>query len=250
MKANSNAALYGKGVFTTVAVFDGEPFLWEKHWRRLCDSAKYLEIDLNGYSSDAVLQRLTESLSKSDIRNGRARITFSDESSSRVWTTVGESNITVSIIAAPFGPQITDLKLSVSPHLVNSTSPLAGIKSCNYLEPLMSHDEAKRRGFDEAIRLNERGEVTSACMANIFWLKDSKLFTPSLKTGCLPGTTREYVLENLDCEKVDIGIEALREADDIFLTSAGIGIVQVVEFERKAMRQSPHPISALFPRVA
>jgi branched-subunit amino acid aminotransferase/4-amino-4-deoxychorismate lyase len=121
------------------------------------------------------------------------------------------------------------------------------VKSCNYLEKILAKGEAKRRGFDEAIQLNERSEIVSACMANVIWQKHGRLFTPSLKTGCLGGTTREFVLENSDCDEVEVGLEELRSADEIFLTSAGIGIVQVAEFEGRKLLRDKHPISRLLP---
>lgn len=112
----------------------------------------------------------------------------------------------------------------------------------------MAFEEARARGFDEAVRLNERGEVTSACMANVFWLKDGKLYTPSLQTGCLPGTTREHILENMECVEIGARIAELHSADDIFLTSAGIGVVQVAEFDGRAMRRDPHGILDIVPK--
>ena len=121
------------------------------------------------------------------------------------------------------------LRLTVSPFLVNSTSPLAGIKSCNYLENILALEEAKKRGFDEAVRLNERGEIVAACLANIFWRKNEQLFTPSLATGCLAGTTREFVLENETGFETKAGLEVLKNADEIFLTSAGLGICKISE---------------------
>ena len=140
-----------------------------------------------------------------------------------------------------------NFKLTVSPHLINSTSPLAGVKSNNYLEKIIAKDEAKQRGFDEAIQLNERGEIASASTANIFWLKGGRLFTPSVETGCLAGTTRELVLENIDCEEVEVGIDELEAADEMFLTSAGIGIVHVANFNEQKLRQNDHSITKLLP---
>ncbi len=110
-----------------------------------------------------------------------------------------------------------------------------------------SLDEAKARGFHEAIRLNECGFVTSACMANVFWVKGGELFTPGLAMGCLAGTTRDFVFENIDCREVEVGIEALKDADAIFLTSAGIGVVQVAEFEGRRLEKVDHPILHLLP---
>ena len=109
----------------------------------------------------------------------------------------------------------------------------------------MTLDEAKSRGFDEALRLNECGQITSAAMANIFWLTPDVLYTPSLKTGCLSGTTREFVLENLACREVEVSLDEINKADAIFLTSAGIGIKSVAEYNGRNMPHTPHPITEL-----
>jgi branched-subunit amino acid aminotransferase/4-amino-4-deoxychorismate lyase len=82
-------------------------------------------------------------------------------------------------------------------------------------------------------------------MANVFWLKDTTLYTPSLKTGCLPGTTREYIIENLKCSEVEATMNELNSVDAIFLTSAGIGVVQISEFEGRVMEKNPHEILEL-----
>jgi 4-amino-4-deoxychorismate lyase len=102
------------------------------------------------------------------------------------------------------------------------------VKSCNYLENILSLEDAKDRGFDEAIRLNEKGEIVSACLANLFWKKDVAIFTPSLETGCLKGTTRGFILENFTVEERKAELIELEKADEIFLTSAGIGVIKAV----------------------
>jgi branched-subunit amino acid aminotransferase/4-amino-4-deoxychorismate lyase len=140
-------------------------------------------------------------------------------------------------------------RITLSPYRINTASPLVGIKSCNYLEKILARNEAAERGFDECIQLNERGEVASASMANVFWAKDGILFTPSLKTGCLAGTTREFVIESLECREIEVGIEALRSADEVFLTSAGIGVAHVSKFEGRAFERRKHPIRELLPFV-
>ena len=244
----TNVLLYGKGIFTTIAVYSGIPFLWEKHWHRLTVNAAKLGIDLLEFPEESVSNSLANALKKDSLEKGRARITFLDESPTEIWSASGEKKTGLSIITA--GPRTVpdNFELTVSPHRINTTSPLVGIKSCNYLEHLMAFEEAKNRDFDQAIRLNERGEIASACMANVFWLKDETLYTPSLKTGCLPGTTREFVLENLESEEVEVGIHALTEADSIFLTSAGIGVVQVDVLDESSFSKHPHPILSLLPK--
>ena len=243
----SNFALYGKGVFTTVAIRGGEPMLWEKHFARILRDMSVIGLDPAGIGEKELLARLAGELEAGGIVDGRVRITISDETASPIWSGESAEQISVQIIAAGTRPFPEDLSITVSPYPVNSRSPLAGVKSCNYLENLLAIGEAKKRGFHEAIRLNERGEITSACMANIFWLAGDMICTPSLKTGCLAGTTREYVLENIDCSEVEAGIEELETAASIFLTSAGLGIVEVSGFGSRKMERPGHAILSLWP---
>jgi len=244
----SARALYGRAVFTTVSVVAGSPFLWDKHWHRLSANASALGIDVSSDNEQSVRETLLDSIAESDISDGRARITFSDESPSRIWSNYeGEKKTSLSIIVAERRPIPENFRLTVSPHRINTTSPLADIKSCNYLDHLLAYEQATNRGFHEAIRLNERDEVASACMANVFWETDGDLYTPSLKTGCLPGTTREYILENIGCPEVEVGIEELHDADRIFLTSAGIGVVCVAEAGGRQLDTSDHPLLSLLP---
>lgn len=246
LNAIGSSAFYGKGMFTTAAIVEGQVFLWEKHWRRLEENAVRLGIGLDGIKKETVEAGLDALIRQNRRGNGRARITLFDESAAGPWrsTTTGTS---VLIVTSELRPRPRVVRLTVSPYLCNSTSPLAGVKSCNYLEQLLAAEEAKKRDFDEAIRVNERAEVVSACMANVFWVTGRKLFTPSLKTGCLSGTTREHVLENIPCEEAESGLDVLRNADAIFLTSAGIGVAGVTEFDETELRALEHPIADLLP---
>ncbi len=227
LNALSSAALYGRGIFTSLAIYDKKPFLWEKHWRRLVDNAAKIGIDLSDFSEDFVSNLLTEIINQNKIKNARARITFFDESPSKIWTFDAKDKTSLLIQTADLKQPEENLTLTVSPFLINSTSPLAGVKSCNYLENILALEEARKRDFGEAIRLNERGEIVSVCMANIFWQKNGKLFTPSKKTGCLAGTTRELILEKRQVFEVEENLETLQNAEAIFLTSSGIGIAQI-----------------------
>lgn len=242
MRPNSNIFLYGKGIFSTIAFSSGKAFLWEKHWRRLTDNAAKVGIDLSEHTEQSTRDALDDEIATSGIADGRARVTFSDESPSEIWPGESEPKTKLSIIVAEQRVVPQPFKLTISPFPVNSRSPLAGVKSCNYLENILALGEAKKRGFHEAVRLNERSHITSASMANIFWLKGDKLFTPALSTGCLAGTTREFVLGNVDCEEVEVAINELDSAAAIFLTSAGIGIVEASRFDGRDLLESTHEI--------
>jgi branched-subunit amino acid aminotransferase/4-amino-4-deoxychorismate lyase len=113
---------------------------------------------------------------------------------------------------------------------------LMGVKSLNYLDRILSWEEAQSRDFDEAVCLNERGEIVSATLANIFWTRDGKLHTPALSTGALAGVTRECVIEIAGRLFVPV-VEGVYEmgdlvdADEIFLTSSGLGVAPVTTFD-------------------
>ncbi len=230
--AVSSAAFYGRGIFTTVAIKDKKAFLWEKHWRRLNDNAGKIGIDLSSVSEDFLIDSIDELIEKNEVENGRARITFFDEGANRIWQFAAERKTSVLITTADQREVPENFRLTISPFRLNSASPLAGVKSCNYLENILALEEARRRRFDEAVRVNERGEIVSACMANIFWRANGKLFTPPFETGCLKGTTREFVVENENGIEIKANLETMKTADEIFLTSAGLGICKVSEFDQ------------------
>jgi branched-chain amino acid aminotransferase len=227
----SSAALYGKGVFTTVAVHDGKPFLWEKHWARLQSDAARVGTHIWEYPAETVAADLAGLIERNSVENGRARVTFFDERGGGAWPgdTTRETSLLIVTGDARAAPD--SFKVTVSPYVLNSRSPLAGVKSCSYLENLLSLDEAKGRGFDEAVRLNERGLIASACMANIFWRAGGKLYTPGLASGCLAGTTRDFVIGKLGAVEIDAGLEVLERADAIIFTSAGLGMIEAADFD-------------------
>lgn len=251
ISAVASAALYGRGVFTTVAVRGAQPFLWKKHWRRLSDNAAKLEIGLAEFSDESARNALAEVIEVNNLTDARARLTFFDESASRIWNFGGAKKTSLLITTADAEPVSPRLRLTVSPFRLNSASPLAGVKSCNYMEKILAANEAKKRGFDEAVQLNERGAIASACLANIFWLAGGKLFTPPLAAGCLAGTTREFLLEEaektgrVECVEMESDLSCLRNADAIFLTSAGFGITQIAEFDGRIYRNEHRDVASI-----
>jgi branched-subunit amino acid aminotransferase/4-amino-4-deoxychorismate lyase len=141
------------------------------------------------------------------------------------------------------------LSLAVSPFRVNTFSPLSGIKSLNYLDHVLSWEEAQGRDFDEAVVLNERGEIVSATTANLFWAKDGTLHTPALTTGALAGITRDRVIEIATKHFIPLleGIYEmgdLTDADEIFLTSSSLGVAPVTTFDFRRYAIEPDRLTA------
>ena len=243
----NNFELYGKGVFTTLAVRSGKPLLWDKHWRRLVSNAHRLDLDTTELNEADVLGRLAGALEAAGIVDGRARITLGDTSPSDLWPSGDVAQRLVpEVIAGPMRTVPKEFGLGLSPFPVNSRSPLAGVKSCNYLEQVLSIGEARAGGFDEAVRVNERGHVTGGCMSNLFWVTGGKVFTPSLSTGCLAGTTREHVMESVECEEAEAVPAEIATADAIYMTSAGLGVVRVAAFNGRVLDLEPTPLDAVF----
>lgn len=235
------SGLYGKGVFTTLAVLGRKPFLFDKHFARLIDHATRLGIELEDFAEPQLAASVGELLAANGVTKGRCRITVFDSSSSGIWRTLTDLKSSVLIQSADSREKPEHLSVNISPFVVSSSGPLNNIKSCNYLEQTVSYDAAFKAGLDEAIRLNEKGEIVSACISNIFWIKEKKIFTPAVETGCLEGTTRAYLMERCEVRTARAALDEIRSADSLFLTSAGLGIASVdqVSMPEEVMNFSP-----------
>lgn len=239
LPAVTGAALYGRGVFTVVAVERGRPFQWEAHWERLVEHARRARVECE-FDAAQARESLEGLIEANGVRRGRARVQLLARVGRGQWKVRGAEGPASDLLmltadARPHGAE-EPLALTVSPHRASSVSPLAGVKTINYLEQVMAWEEARGREFDEAVRLNERGEVVSAAMANLFWVTRGTIHTPTLQTGAVAGTTRAAVLRLAAEAGVPVveGAYALRDltdAEEIFLTSASHGVSLVTAFD-------------------
>jgi aminodeoxychorismate lyase len=235
----SSAMLHGRGVFTTLAIYGAKPFLWAKHWHRLSAHAEKLDVDLTGCTQKSVGEALQKLIGVNQVKQGRARVIFLARGGRESWqakTPNGKKTDLLIMTGDVHKVPNTGLSLAVSPYRINTSSPLAGIKSLNYLERILSREEARKRDFDEAVVLNERGEIVSATTANIFWAKNGTVHTPNLSTGVIAGVTRECVIDIAAKHFIPLvegvyEITDLTDADEIFLTSSAIGVAPVTTFD-------------------
>jgi branched-subunit amino acid aminotransferase/4-amino-4-deoxychorismate lyase len=235
----SSAMLYGRGVFTTVAIHKQKQFLWSRHWERLSSHAGKLTIDLNGLTEKNVGEALQKLIAVNRLTSGRGRVILLARSGPEVWKAKITGARKTDILIMTGDPQrvsANGLSLAVSPYRLNTFSPLNGIKSLNYLDHRLSWEEARSRDFDEAVMLNERGEIASASKANIFWVKSGTVHTPMLSTGALAGVTRNCVIELAAKHYIPLvegvyEMTDLTDAEEIFLTSASLGLAPVTTFD-------------------
>jgi branched-subunit amino acid aminotransferase/4-amino-4-deoxychorismate lyase len=231
----SAGVLYGWGVFTTLAVREGVARAFGPHWERLSAHAARAHVRL-AWERDEVEAGLAALVAASGVVEGRARVTIV-RSAAGVWSAPSERESDVVVLVAERPPRSDEpVAVTLSPFRVNTGSPLAGIKATAYVEHLVALDEARSRGFAEAVMLNERGEIVEATAANVFWARDGELFTPSLATGCLAGVTRRFVLEAATRRRVRVteggfARTAIADADEVFLTNSGWGLLPVSEFD-------------------
>lgn len=212
-----NGIYFGRGVFETILVKE-RAILLREHIDRLNSSIRKLNIG-EEINYDNVLSFII----KNKIKNKALKIV------------VTEKNIIYSTREIPYNTQsyLDGFKVKFSGSIRNSTSKLTYIKSLNYLENLLEHENAKKEGFNEAIFLNEKGKVSEGCTTNVFVIVNGSILTPNIKCGLLPGILRDWIIKNFKVKEVEIDKELILSAEEIFLTNSLVGIIKVSELEGK-----------------
>ena len=245
---SSAGVVYGWGVFTTLGIASRQPLAFELHWERLVAHAARAHVDLR-FGPDAIGEGLERLVEHADIDSGRARITVV-RSSAGIWRTDdGGLSDALVFVTGRSARKDRPFTLGVSPFRINTGSPLCGVKTTAYVDHIMAIEEARSRGYDEALLLNERGELVEATAANLFWARDGELITPSLATGCIAGVVRRLVLEAAARVRVRVTegsypMNALGDADEVFLTSSGLGVAPVSEFQTHRYNVSADTVTA------
>ena len=223
----------GWGLFTTVRIVRGEAFAYERHWRRLEKDAALIRLPLI-YSGARVRVQLQELIRTNRVKEGCARIYL-------VWNMVGswksdekmaEVDLVITTADLPHYPEM--VRLALREHGRHAASPLAGVKTISWLDSVWAAEEAKREGYDEVVLLNERGEVTECTAANIFAVRNDKVITPPLNSGCLEGVTRGVLMEIAAEAGTTVVEQAMRPedlyaADEVFITSTNRNVIGVKE---------------------
>ena len=225
--------LNGWGLFTTMRIFQGEPFGYERHWRRLEKDAARIRLPFS-FDPAEVRRHLGELLAANQVLEGRARIYM-------IYNRVGfwqseEPLPQVDLILCTAGlPAHSDVaRLGVAEHGRHAASPLAGVKTTAWLTNVWHLAEAQKAGWTEVILLNERGEVAECTSANIFCVKNGKILTPPLSSGCLEGVTRSVLIEiapraGVTVVEQTLFPEDLYSAEEVFITSTNRTLLGISE---------------------
>ncbi len=231
--------LSGWGVFSTLRVADGVLFEWPRHWARIKRDAAALHVTIPE-DSEAVRRKLLELVETNGARNSTLRLVIV-RNGGGMWA--GNSNgresdlIALTADSKEWG---VGVKLAYQEHARHAACQFAGAKILSWAMNLTWLETAQRRGFDEVILLNERGEVAECTSANLFIATGSQVWTPPLGSGCLPGITRELLLGAVRAPGIQIGEKTLlpaelEAADEVFITSTTRDLLPVLEVEGKKM---------------
>ncbi len=243
--------LYGDAIYEVWRTYHGVLFGFEEHWRRLERSARALHL-AHGLSPESLVAEI-----KRTVAAWREHTGETGEVYVRLQATRGAGPIGLDIaladtptwvllvqklkIGAP-KPGRAGLHLSVASALYrnppNALNP--AWKTGNYLNNLLCLREARARGADEVVILNQQGEVTEAAVCNIFFARRGVVITPPLGAGILEGITRELIVGSIAARAgLELREEPVRPADfasfgECFLTSStrDVGPVEAIDAHR------------------
>jgi branched-chain amino acid aminotransferase/4-amino-4-deoxychorismate lyase len=242
--------LLGDGLFETVLAERGELVAFEAHAARMVRGCAVL--GLPAPAPKEAEATAMAALLAAGLANERAavRLTWTAGSGGRGLDRPQPLQPRLLAAAAP-APQASEpLRLLTAQVRRNEHSPASRLKTLAYLDNVLARREAREAGADEALMLNTRGEAACAAAANLFWIKEDRLYTPALVCGVLDGVMRAAVLGTaaalgVETAEVRAGPKALAEAEAFFLTNSLMGVRRV-----GALDARPTPGHRLIDRLA
>ena len=251
--------LYGEGVYETLRTYNGQPFLFDRHMRRLRRSADMLALAVPIANAE-IAARFRDTVRAAGLGDSPSR-----EAYIRILVTRGVGELSydpaacpapsVVVIAKPHvGPLADVFERGVKVAMVGivrnhpgSVNPL--IKSNNLLNNALAMQEASRRGGFEGLMRNYRGELAECTQSNLFIVRNGAALTPPIDAGLLPGITREFLFEIGAEAGIPVREAVLRDADlfgadEAFLTSSTREVVPIVQVDDQRIGAGiPGPIT-------
>jgi branched-chain amino acid aminotransferase len=240
--------LNGWGVFSTIRVYEGVLFAWERHWARMERDARFLRVPFptDSQALAADLNRLVEAnqawdatMRVSVVRN-RGGI-WEGPAPTRDFDVIGFTSQLRSWAA--------EVKLGLVPHARHAADEFAGTKILSWAANLTRYEQAREQGLDEVILLNERGEVCECTGANIFVVHGDVVRTPPISSGCLPGVTRALLLDEINVPGIQVKEAVLlpadlESADEVLVTSTTRGLLPAVSVTGLKIAHGAAPVCA------
>lgn len=232
--------LNGWGVFSTLHVSNGVLFAYERHWNRMVRDAQRLHVPMPP-SAEELRASLLRLVAANHAENSTLRVTIV-RNTGGAWDAPG---LTRPYDVFAFTKDLvlwgSHARLALKRDARYGASEFAGAKITAWSHNLTWYEESRQRGFDEVVLLDEHGRVSECTSANLFAVFGQTVVTPPLDSGCLPGITRELLLEAVTVPGLSI-IERhlspadLEQADAVFMTSSTRELLPVAEIESLRLR--------------
>lgn len=241
LRAGQAGLFTGWGVFSTVKVARGVLFAFERHWARMRKDADLLRVPFP-WSVDELRGELMKVVEANGAAEATLRVLVVRNGGTMWSGPGGESEADLVAFTAERGEWGASARLGIVPNARHAANQFAGAKMTSWAMNLVWYEEAHLRGLDEVVLLNERGEVSECTSANIFAVFGNEVVTPPLDAGCLPGVTRELLLETVRVPGITVregrlSLKDLERAGGIFITSTTRDLLPVGEIEGLAIRE-------------
>ena len=249
LSAGQVGLLNGWGVFSTLRVADGVPFAFERHWERMQRDAAKMHVP---FPTDAAELRsqLLRLIEANSAWNATLRVMVVRNRGGMFEGPDLQRDFDVLAFTKDLSPWGTSVRLTIKPNARYAANEFSRCKILSWSHNLTWYEEAHQRGYDEAVLLNERGEVSECTSANIFAATGGEVATPPLNSGCLPGVTRELLLDVVRVPGIKVVERALKpqdleRADQVFITSTTRDLLPAVFMEGLAVRNEGKVVDLL-----
>ncbi len=237
----------GWGIFTTLRIFHGVAFAYERHWIRLQKDAGRIRLPFP-FEADRVREQLSELVRANHVAEGTARVYIIHNKFGLWQSDEAAPPADLLLCTADLPPHHEPGRLDLCEHGRHAASPLAGVKVTSWLNNVWSLAETQARGYNEVVLLNERGEVAECTAANIFCVRQGKVLTPPLNSGCLEGVTRSVLLEigpklGVPVVETTLRPEDLFAAEEVFITSTNRSLLGISEVAGHTFSAAPGPVT-------
>lgn len=244
VEESDRGLLLGDGLFETLLWRDGRLVMFEAHTARM--RAACSALGLPAPDADVLRQAGEAAVREARLDGARAavRLTWTAGPGGRGLDRPETIRPRLIATAAPAPASRTTVVLATVGVRRNEGSPASRLKTLAYLDNVLARAEARGGGADEAVVLNNRGEVACAAAANLFWARGGVLFTPALSCGVLDGIMRAAAMraaQELGLAVVEVAAQrsALDQAEGLFLTNSLIGVCEVGALDGAKVRASP-----------
>jgi branched-chain amino acid aminotransferase len=246
--------LYGDGIFEGIRFYNGRVFRLEEHLHRLWDSARSICLEIP-MTMRNMTEAVLETIRQNHLRDGYIRLVVTRGTGNLGLNPTQCKSPSVIIIAATIALYHEDFYkkgltiVTCATRRSNAAALNPAVKSLNYLNNVMARVEANLAGADEALMLNDAGNVAECTADNVFIVKHGQIFTPPVAAGALRGITRSVVFEigaelGVKVREADITRHDVFVADECFLTGTAAEIVPVVKADGRSIGTGkPGPIT-------